>query len=168
MTKRCAEILPLLGALDDGTLDASERDEVGRHVEECTSCSDRLRFFRAQGDALREVMAARSATADFTGFADRVLLRARKEKARGLDGAGIWTREMVGAHRGIFGAAGVVLAACMALAVVFIPQPQGDESSPDPASQVEEVDFGTHDGAVLQLPHETTVIWMSEDHGAAK
>ena len=23
--------------------------------------------------------------------------------------------------------------------------------------------FGTHDGAVLQLPRQTTVIWMSED-----
>jgi hypothetical protein len=27
------------------------------------------------------------------------------------------------------------------------------------------VDFGTHDGAVLQLPHDTTVIWMSDDRG---
>jgi hypothetical protein len=75
---------------------------------------------------------------------------------------------MFGAHRGAFGAAGFVLAACMALAVVFVPQPSADDLAPDPSSQVEEVDFGTHDGAVLQLPHETTVIWMSDDHGAAK
>jgi len=27
----------------------------------------------------------------------------------------------------------------------------------------EVADFGTHDGAVLQLPRQTTVIWMSED-----
>jgi hypothetical protein len=25
------------------------------------------------------------------------------------------------------------------------------------------VDFGTRDGAVLQLPGQTTVIWMSDD-----
>ena len=31
------------------------------------------------------------------------------------------------------------------------------------ATAVEQVDFGTHDGAVLQLPGDTTVIWMSED-----
>jgi hypothetical protein len=39
-----------------------------------------------------------------------------------------------------------------------------DASSP----QVEEVDFGTHDGAVLQLPRGTTVIWMSDDHPAVQ
>jgi len=31
--------------------------------------------------------------------------------------------------------------------------------------QIEEVEFGTHDGAVLQLPRDTTVIWMSDDKG---
>jgi hypothetical protein len=35
----------------------------------------------------------------------------------------------------------------------------------DNSPQLEEVDFGTHDGAVLQLAGQTTVIWMSEDKG---
>jgi hypothetical protein len=43
-----------------------------------------------------------------------------------------------------------------------------DDGTPDPQSRIEEVDFGTHDGAVLQLPNETTVIWMSDDRGAPK
>ena len=46
------------------------------------------------------------------------------------------------------------------------PAPQPDEAQllADASSpQVEEVEFGTHDGAVLQLPGDTTVIWMSED-----
>jgi len=73
---------------------------------------------------------------------------------------------MLGAHRGAFaGAAGFALAACMALAVVFSPQQQAGDELADNGGQVEEVDFGTHDGAVLQLPHETTVIWMSDDRG---
>jgi negative regulator of sigma E activity len=110
-------------------------------------------------------MAARAAGADFDGFADRVLERVRAEKPRPWAGASVWAREMLGAHRTFASAAGLAVAACMALAVVFLPQQAApaDDAAPDGNSQVEEVDFGTHDGAVLQLPHETTVIWMSED-----
>jgi len=169
MTKRCAEIVPLLGPYADGAAAADDRDEVLRHLGECTRCPERLRFFAAQGDAIREAVRRRADAADFQGFADKVLARARKEKPSGYQGVSVWTREMLGAHRGAFGAAGVVLAACMALAVVFIPRaPQADDGTPDPQSRIEEVDFGTHDGAVLQLPNETTVIWMSDDHGAAR
>lgn len=169
MTKRCAEIVPLLGPYADGAAAADDRDEVLRHLGECTRCPERLRFFAAQGDAIRETVRRRAQEADFQGFADKVLARARKEKPPGYQGVSVWTREMLGAHRGAFGAAGVVLAACMALAVVFIPQPpQADDGTPDPQSRIEQVDFGTHDGAVLQLRNETTVIWMSDDRGATR
>ncbi|HEY2029681.1 MAG TPA: zf-HC2 domain-containing protein [Myxococcales bacterium] len=169
MTKRCAEIVPLLGPYADGAAASDDREEVARHLEECARCPDRLRFFTAQGDAIREAVRRRAEGADFHGFADKVLARARKEKPQSYQGLSVWTREMLGAHRGAFGAAGVVLAACMALAVVFIPQPPvADDGTPDPQSRIEEVDFGTHDGAVLQLPNETTVIWMSDDRGAAR
>lgn len=169
MTKRCADIVPLLGPYADGAAADGDREDVMRHLEECVRCPLRLRFFAAQGDALREAVRRRAGEADFRGFADKVLARARKEKPRGYQGVSVWTREMLGAHRAAFGAAGVVLAACMALAVVFIPQPpQADDATPDPQSRVEEVDFGTHDGAVLQLPNETTVIWMSDDRGVQR
>jgi anti-sigma factor RsiW len=167
MINRCAEIVPLLGALADGAIAGSDRALVEAHLSTCAVCPDRVALLKAQGDALREVMAARSASVSFDGFADKVLARTRAEKVRHFESTPIWAREMLGAHRGAFaGAAGLALAACMALAVVFSPQQQAGEELADNGGQVEEVDFGTHDGAVLQLPHETTVIWMSDDRGA--
>src|SRR5207248_2811683 len=82
--------------------------------------------------------------------------------------AGVWGREMWAAHRGAFTAvAGVALAACLALAVFVIPPRSGGTGEAQLLAQVdatvEQVDFGTHDGAVLQLPGDTTVIWMSDD-----
>ncbi|HEX4385047.1 MAG TPA: zf-HC2 domain-containing protein [Myxococcales bacterium] len=167
MTNRCAEVVPLLGALTDGAIAESDRTWVQAHLSTCAVCPDRLSLLRAQGDALRELMTARGASISFDGFADKVLARSRAAKPRRFEATPIWAREMLGAHRGAFaGAAGLALAACMALAVVFSPQQQAGEELADNGGQVEEVDFGTHDGAVLQLPHETTVIWMSDDRGA--
>ena len=58
----------------------------------------------------------------------------------------------------------MALAACMALFMLFLPATTDDAPAvADNSPQVEEVDFGTRDGAVLQLGHETTVIWMSDD-----
>ena len=168
MIKRCAEVLPFLGALADGAIAEGDRTWVQAHLSACAACPDRLSLFMAQGAALREMVEAKSANISFDGFADRVLARTRKEKPRLLENTPVWAREMFSAHPGAFaGAAGVALAACMALAVVFSPQQAApDELAMDTGGQVEEVDFGTHDGAVLQLPHETTVIWMSDDRGA--
>ena len=74
------------------------------------------------------------------------------------------------AHRGALAAAGgLAAAACMALAVLFVPPATTQKpvllavASAPPSTQVDEVDFGTHDGAVVQLPNQTTMIWMSED-----
>ena len=55
-------------------------------------------------------------------------------------------------------------AACAALAIFFSPS-RSDEVGllADSSPRVEEVDFGTRSGAVLQLPRQTTVIWMSDD-----
>lgn len=167
MTKRCAEVLPFLGALADEAIAEGDRAWVQAHLSACAACPDRLSLLKAQGAALREMIQARSAQVSFEGFADKVLARTRKEKPRLFESTPVWAREMFGTHRGAFaGAAGFALAACMALAVVFSPQPPAGDELADNGGQVEEVDFGTHDGAVLQLPHETTVIWMSDDHGA--
>jgi len=169
MTKKCEDVVPLLGPLLDSALQADDRAWVEDHLRGCASCRDRLALLAAQGEAIRELVAARAAARSFEGFADRVLARAGTASA--LERTPVWVREMWGAHRGAFSAtAGVALAACMALAVLFVP-PQKPEappllaeaSIPAPSSQVDTVDFGTHDGAVLQLPGDTTVIWMSDD-----
>ena len=56
------------------------------------------------------------------------------------------------------------IACCVAAAVIFLPaRSQEVALLADNSPQVEEVDFGTRDGAVLQLPRQTTVIWMSDD-----
>jgi hypothetical protein len=52
----------------------------------------------------------------------------------------------------------------MALAVFFFPGRADDAGLiADNSPQIEEVDFGTRNGAVLQLPRQTTVIWISDD-----
>ncbi len=163
--KRCEEVVPLLGPLADAALPDDDREWVTDHVRGCASCGDRLALIRAQGDALREAIYAKGAQADFTGFADRVMARVDKDRAHAP--LNVWSLEMWGAHRTAFAAlGGVAIAACAALAIFFTP-PQADADDgamlADASPQVEEVDFGTHDGAVLELPHDTTVIWMSDD-----
>ena len=168
MTRRCAEVVPLLGPLFDGALPADDRQWVEEHVRGCASCRDRLALIAAQSAALRETLRARAAAASFEGFADQVMARVRRERKGAAPGqARVWGLEMWGAHRAaLTGAAGLALAACMVLAVFLAPkaaptdaQLLADASLP----QVEQIDFGTHDGAILQLPRNTTVIWMSDD-----
>jgi hypothetical protein len=75
------------------------------------------------------------------------------------------------AHRRAFAAvSGVALAACVALGVFVASSGSDDDGAllADNSPQIEEVEFGTHDGAVLQLPQQTTVIWMSEDRRVAQ
>jgi anti-sigma factor RsiW len=168
--KRCVDVVPLLGPLLDSALAEDDAAWVQDHLAGCASCRDRKALLAAQADALREKLAARAAAADFTGFAERVMARIQQETPPPpLERAQVWGREMWGAHKGAFAAAGgLAVAACMALAVLFTPPSApfddaetllADASAP----QVEEVDFGTHDGAVLQLTRETTVIWMFDD-----
>jgi hypothetical protein len=74
------------------------------------------------------------------------------------------------AHRRAFTAAGgLAVAACLALAVLFAPSRTEDLALlADNSPQIDEVDFGTRDGAGFQLPRETTVIWMSDDRAVAQ
>jgi hypothetical protein len=165
--KRCEEVVPLLGPLLDAALPDDDREWVEDHVKGCASCRDRQALIAAQGAALREVLAARADKADFTGFSDRVLARVAADKSRAP--LSVWGSELWGAHRSAFTAAGgLAVAACLALAVWFaparvVPADDGDLMLADARTQIEDVDFGTHDGAVLDLPQDTTVIWMSED-----
>jgi Putative zinc-finger len=169
--KRCEELVPLLGPLCDAALPGDDARWVTDHLRGCASCTDRRTLILAQGQALREVLRERAAAADFTGFADKVM--ARVEKDRHPAPLAAYGSELWGAHKGAFAAlGGLALAACLGLAALFIPL----RADPDDGalladardSQVEEVEFGTHAGAVLQLPQQTTVIWMSDDRAAVE
>jgi len=166
--KRCMDVVPLLGPLHDGALPEDDRAWVVDHLRGCRSCQDRLALIEAQGQALRESLAARAAAMDLSGFADRVLSRVREERVGAAERAPVLGRELWWAHPRAFTAAGgLALAACLALAVLFAPTRDGEDSPllADNWPQVEEVDFGTPSGAVLQLPRQTTVIWMTDDRG---
>jgi anti-sigma factor RsiW len=165
----CKDMMPLLSGYLDGALDEDEKALVELHLSTCAKCGDRKALMIATAAALRERLSAKPAP-DFTGFADKVLARAKTEKATALQQAKVWSGEMWHAHRAAFSGIGAAaLAACAALAVVLTPASNSDEALiADNSPQIEEVDFGTHDGAVLQLPQQTTVIWMSDDHGSAQ
>ncbi len=166
--KRCEEVVPLLGPLLDGALPRDDRAWVDDHVRDCSGCRDRVALFAAQAEALRAALARRTDALDLRGFADRVSSRIRtQQRATGVQRLPIWGRETWWAHhRSLTAVGGMALAACVALAVIFGPS-RADEAGllADNSPQIEEVDFGTRDGAVLQLPQQTAVIWMSDDHG---
>lgn len=168
----CREAAEQLSALHDGALAADARAEVALHVEGCAACRDRIALFAAQGDALREHLSARSAGVDFSRLTDRVMARVARQRPLSLPerlshaGGQLWA-----AHRAALAATGsFALAACLAVALFFRPLlpdetvQQAELSSDATLSQVDEVDFGSHDGAVLRLPDKTQVIWLGEDH----
>ena len=163
--KRCEEVVPLIGPLLDGALAEDDRAWVEDHVRGCPSCQDRRALVGAQAQALRSALETRAGRLDLSGLADRVMARVGEERPGFAQRAPVWGREMWWAHRAAVAAgSGLALAACIAAAVIFLPSRGDDigllaENSP----QVEEVDFGTRDGAVLQLSRQTTVIWMSDD-----
>src|SRR5258708_9611383 len=102
--KRCQEVVPLLGPPIDGALPDDDLAWVDDHLRGCASCTDRKALFVAQGDALREVLSARGAAADFTGFAGRVLARVGNDRAGPPLRA--YGSELWGVHKRAFAAAG--------------------------------------------------------------
>jgi anti-sigma factor RsiW len=168
--RRCEEVVPLLGPLHDGELADDDRAWVEDHVCRCASCRERLALIAASGQAVRESVIARARGLDLKKIPDRVMARVREERAATAERAAVWGREMWWAHRRAFAAAGgLAVAACMAVAALFLPW-RGDDGAliADNSPQIEEVDFGTRNGAVLQLPRQTTVIWMSDDRAVSQ
>jgi anti-sigma factor RsiW len=167
----CEDVVPLLGPLLDGALAEDDREWVEDHIRCCGKCLDRKALLAAQAAALREALEARAARADFSGVADRVMARLEREPPAPLpELVRVWTSETWGAHRGLFAAAGGLAAAAgLAMAVFFSPPrapAAADETLLADAKnqpQFEVVDFGSHDGAMLQLSDRTPVIWLSED-----
>lgn len=169
--KRCEEVVPLIGPLLDAALPDDDRAWVEDHVGGCASCRDRKALISAQGEALREALGRRAAAAGFDGFADRVMARIANDPGRAP--VKVWGLEMWGAHRAAFTTlGGLAAAACIALAALLLPHDSGADDgaflADAAAPQVDEVEFGTRDGAVFELPHETTVIWMSDDRPAVQ
>jgi Putative zinc-finger len=162
---RCEEIVLLLGPLHDGALADDDRAWAEDHARGCASCRDRLTLIQALAQAVRESVIARARGLDLKKLPDRVMARVREERPRARQRAAVWGREMWWAHRRAFTAAGgLAVAACMAMAVLFFPWRADDGGLiADNSPQIEEVDFGTRNGAVLQLPRQTTVIWISDD-----
>jgi anti-sigma factor RsiW len=168
--RRCEEVVPLLGPLLDGALADDDRAWVEAHVCGCASCRERLALIAASAQAVRESVIARARGLDLKKLPDRVMARVREERAATAERAAVWGREMWWAHRRAFTAAGgLAVAACMAVAALFLPW-RGDDGAliADNSPQIEEVDFGTRNGAVLQLPRQTTVIWMSDDRAVSQ
>jgi anti-sigma factor RsiW len=170
--KRCLDVVPLIGPLLDGALPPDDRAWVEDHLRGCEACGLRRALLVAQAQALRDALQARAAAISLAGFSDRVLARVRKDAPlRAREQARVWGQEMWWAHRGVLTAgSGLALAACMALFMFFQPPASADDGPvlADNSPQVEEVDFGTRDGAVLQLGRETTVIWMSDDRAVQR
>jgi len=166
----CQDVVPLLGPLLDDALAEDDREWVEDHVRCCGKCLDRKALLAAQAAALREALEARAARVDFAGFADRVMARVERQAPAPLpERMRVWTSETWGAHHGLFAAAGGLAAAAALAMAVFLAPPRApvaaDETLLADASQpqLEVVDFGSHDGAVLQLPDRTPVIWLAED-----
>src|SRR5260370_13576093 len=126
--KRCQEVVPLLGPHTDGALPDDVLAWVDDQLRGCASCTDRKALFVAQGDALREVLSARGAAADFTGFAGRVLARVGNDRAGPPLRA--YGSELWGVHKRAFAAAGgPALAGRRAPAGPLLPAPT--HASPD-------------------------------------
>lgn len=160
----CRDIAKLLSAFLDGELAPDDREYVDDHVRGCAQCALRCDLLRAQGQALRERMAEAAAGVDFEAMTRGILARVSHDRPlRGLPRLRVLGEELWRGHRRSFAAAGgLALAASVALVVALAPPkplPEGRVA----VAQIDELDFGSHDGAVLELPHDTTVIWLSEE-----
>jgi anti-sigma factor RsiW len=171
MTRRCEESVPLIGPYVDGELPQEDLVWLEEHLSGCAACAGRKVLLLAQGEALRESAAARLQKADFTGVADAVLERIDREPPRrAIPPLSVWGSEIWGAHRGVLSAsAGVALAGCFALAFFFVPSrpPPVVLASMQPAApaSIDEIDFESHEGVVLQNG-ATTTIWVDDDSPA--
>ena len=174
MKRRCEESVPLLGPWIDGELAEEDSAWLAEHVSCCKVCSARKALLEAQRDAVREVVVARAASADLSGLADAVLARVQNDRAPApVLRLRVWGSETWRAHRTrISAAAGLMVAASLALVAIFSPLRSdapgrgpllADARAPN--TTVDEVDFESHEGAVLQAG-QTTVIWVDDDSPA--
>jgi anti-sigma factor RsiW len=176
----CRDAIPLLGPALDGELPRADRAWVDEHLAGCSACRDRQALLSAQAGALRQALEARAGAVDFSAFSQRVMARialdAEQRSASPLERLSVWLREVFAANRFALGA-GAGLTAAAALALVVILRPPGPAAKPasDQALALASADQGAHaqadidelevygeEGSVLQLPGQSTVIWVSD------
>jgi anti-sigma factor RsiW len=170
MNRRCEESVPLLGPWIDGELPAEDRAWLAEHVAGCTACATRKALLAAQRDAIRDALVRRASSADLSGLADAVLARVADERPPApVIRLRVWGEEMWRAHRvGISAAAGLAVAASIALFALLSPSRSDQRSGPlladarAPGTIVEAIDFENHEGAVLQS-EKSTLIWVDDD-----
>ena len=168
MKRRCEESVPLLGPFLDGELLEEDRAWVAEHAAGCDACAARLTLLAAQRDAVREAVVRRAAPADLSRIADAVLARVERAPAPVLR-LRVWGTEMWRERRGrISAAAGLAVAASLAVVALLSPFQSGSVKGPlladarNSGTTVEEIDFENHEGAVMQSG-QTTVIWVDDD-----
>jgi anti-sigma factor RsiW len=170
MKRRCEESVPLIGPWMDGELPEEDRAWLAEHVNGCDPCATRATLLAAQRDAVREAVVRRAASADLSGLADAVLARLRDDRppATALR-LRVWGAETWRAHRGrISAAAGLAVAASLAVVALLSPLRSDTRTGPLLAeargggTTVDEIDFESHEGAVLQSG-QTLVIWVDDD-----
>jgi anti-sigma factor RsiW len=172
MKRRCEESVPLIGPWLDGELPDEDRAWLAEHVACCEACATRKALLAAQRDAVREAVVRRAAPADLSGLADAVLARvARDRPPAAVLRLRVWGTETWRAHRGrISATAGLAVAASLAAVALFSPLRKEVRTGPlladarGAGTTVEEIDFESHEGAVLQSG-QTTVIWVDDDGG---
>lgn len=169
MKRRCEESVPLLGPLMDGELEEEDSAWLAEHLGSCPACTARKDLLAGQRDAIREAVVARARPADLSRLADEVLRRVAqdREPAKVLR-LRVWGAETWRAHRaGISAMAGVAVAASLAVVALLSPlrgNTRGAVLLADArtGATIEEVDFESHEGAVMQSG-QTTVIWVDDD-----
>ena len=166
MKRRCEESVPLIGPYLDGELPEEDLVWLEEHLSDCDACTARKNLLVAQGAAIRERAAARVLQADLSGVPDAVLARIDREGTRPVPPLAVWGSEIWGAHRAVLSAgAGVALAGCLALALFLAPQRQNPvvlAQAQALGTTIDEIDFESHEGAVLQNG-ATTTIWVDDD-----
>jgi anti-sigma factor RsiW len=187
MTARCAGFVRLISLRLDGVLEGAHAGQLEEHLAACAACRARELSLLAQGESIRVVAAGRlaaleaSGEIDLSNFAERVLRAARRDAQR----PSRWTHVKLALRErwehqrlALSAALGVAMAGAAALAILFAaphPRPPAErellaQESPSPQNapvaqasiDALELLSGT-DGAVFEVPGQTTVIWLSDE-----
>jgi anti-sigma factor RsiW len=126
---QCSEIAPLLGAFDDGELEAHEMREVARHLAHCAACEETLAAYGNLGRLLRDA----APVPPLDGFARAVQSRIERLRPPMRVRLGRWL-ETMGERFGA--AAGLALAAAVLAVVIVTPLARNLLGSGDQAIQV--------------------------------
>jgi anti-sigma factor RsiW len=160
----CAARVPLLSAMADGELAPGRAASLNKHLLSCAVCTARLALLKAQSAALHGALVSRVDALDLGGFTDRVLAKVETDRARPRlrDRAQVISLELWAANRRVFSAAAGLAVAASLLFGVFLRQAARPPELLAQAS-VDLLEFDGQTGAVIEVPGQTTVIWVSDE-----